>query len=47
MAMKINISIMCVYNSPKNSKYTKVYDSNVIDRLEQQLKNLFRFNFNR
>ena len=34
MAMKIKISIMCVYNSPKNSKYTKFYDSNVIDRLK-------------
>ena len=33
-----NPFIACVYNSPKNSRYSKFYDSNVIDRLEQQLK---------
>ena len=35
-----NIFVACVYNSPKHSRYTKFYDSNVIDRLEQQLKSL-------
>ena len=29
-----NIFVACVYNSPKNSTYTKFYDSDVIDRLE-------------
>ena len=33
-----NIFVACVYNSPKNLRYTMFYDSNVIDRLEQQLK---------
>ena len=33
-----NPFIACVYNNPKNSRYSKFYDSNVIDRLEQQLK---------
>ena len=28
-------SVACVYNSPESSRYTKFYDSNVIDRLEQ------------
>ena len=32
-----NIFVACVYTSSKNSRYTKFYDSNVIDRLEQQL----------
>ena len=37
MIMKTTISA-CVYNSPKNSTYTRVYDSNVTDKLAQQLK---------
>ena len=35
-----NIFVACVYNSPKSSNYTKFYDSNVIDRLKQQLRKL-------
>ena len=37
MIMKIAFSWR-VYNSPKNSRYTKFYDSNVFNRLEQQFK---------
>ena len=33
-----NIFVACVYNSPENLRCTMFYDSNVIDRLEQQLK---------
>ena len=40
-----NIFVASVYNSPKNSKYTKFYDSNVLDRLEQQLKKISSSDF--
>ena len=39
-----NIFVARVYNSPKNSRYTKFYDRNVFDRLEQQLKKFSSFN---
>ena len=35
-----NILIACVYNIPKNSTQAKFCDSNVIDRLEEQLKKI-------
>ena len=33
-----NIFVACVYNTPKSSNNTEFYDSNVIDRLKQQLE---------
>ena len=35
-----NILVACVYNIPKNSTQAKFCDSNVIDRLEEQLKKI-------
>lgn len=47
MTMTITFLQGVFITSPKKSTYTKYNDGDAMDRLEEQLKKFFRFNFNR